>query len=50
MSLRLALVILALALSGAALFGVGEVDPIDLLAVAVGLTAVAVVVPDRKVP
>lgn len=50
MSVRLGLVLVALACAGAALFALGDVDPIDLLAVAVGLTAVAVVVTDRRVP
>ncbi len=49
MTVRIGLVILALACFGAALFGAGAVDPVDQLAVGGALTAIAVVVPDRKV-
>lgn len=50
MTARLGLVLLALVCFGCALLSVGDVDPIDLLSVGGALTAIAVVVPDRKVP
>lgn len=50
MTARLGLVLLALVCFGSALLGVGDVDPVDLLAVGGALTAVAVVVSDRKIP
>lgn len=50
MTPRIALAVLAALCALAALVGAGEVDPIDLLAVSVLVTAVAVVIPDRWHP